>query len=46
MEVYCIDMNTSNIMSQAELNKTIINRYFETYNNKNESISDEIVHYC
>jgi hypothetical protein len=29
MEVYCIDMHTSNIMSQVELNKTIINRYFE-----------------
>ena len=39
-------MNTGNIMSQVELNKTIINPYFETYNNKNESISDEIVHYC
>ena len=43
MEVYCIDMNTSNIMSQVELNKTIINRYFEAYNNKNESIFDEII---
>jgi hypothetical protein len=43
MEVYCIDMNTYNIMSQVELNKTIINRYFEAYNNKNESIFDEII---
>ena len=34
MEVYCIDVNTSNIMSQVELNKTIINRYYEAYNNK------------
>jgi hypothetical protein len=45
MEVYCIDMNTSNIMSQVELNKTIINRYLEAYNNKNESIFHEIVRY-
>jgi hypothetical protein len=29
-------MNTYNIMSQVELNKTIINCYFEAYNNKNE----------
>jgi predicted ester cyclase len=31
------------IMSQVELNKTIINRYFEAYNNKNEAIFDEII---
>jgi predicted ester cyclase len=43
MEVYCIDMNTYNIMSQVELNKTIINRYFEAYNNKDEAIFDEII---
>ena len=36
-------MNTGNIMSQVELNKTIINRYFEAYNNKNEAIFDEII---
>jgi hypothetical protein len=41
MEVYCIDMNTYNIMSQVELNKTIINCYFEAYNNKNEWIRNE-----
>ena len=43
MEVYYIDMNTDNIMSQVEQNKTLINRYFEAYNNKNESIFDEII---
>ena len=36
-------MNTYNIISQVELNKTIINRYFEAYNNKNDSIFDEII---
>jgi len=41
MEVYCIDMNTYNIMSKVELNKTIINRYFEAYNNKNEWVRNE-----
>jgi hypothetical protein len=30
-------------MSQVELNKTIINRYFEAYNNKDEAIFDEII---
>ena len=44
MGVYYIDMNTNNIMSQVELNKTLINRYFEAYNNKNESIFDKINH--
>jgi hypothetical protein len=29
------------IVSRVELNKTIINRYFEAHNNKNESIFDE-----
>ena len=43
MGVYYIDMNTNNIMSQVELNKTLINRYFEAYNNKNESIFDKII---
>jgi len=41
--VYCIDMNTNNIISQIELNKAVINRYFEAYNNKNEAIFDEII---
>jgi hypothetical protein len=31
------------IMSQVELNKTIINRYFEAYNSRNEAIFDEII---
>jgi hypothetical protein len=36
-------MDTTETMSQIEMNKTIINRYFEAYNNKNESIFDEII---
>ncbi|MDQ6864974.1 MAG: ester cyclase [Thermoproteota archaeon] len=36
-------MNTNNVMSQVEINKTIIQRYFEAYNNKNEVIFDEII---
>jgi predicted ester cyclase len=36
-------MNTNNIISQVELNKVVINRYFGAYNNKNESIFDEII---
>jgi hypothetical protein len=30
-------------MSQVEINKAIIQRYFEAYNNKNEAIFDEII---
>ena len=30
-------------MSQVEINKAIIQRYFEAYNNKNEAILDEII---
>jgi hypothetical protein len=36
-------MNTNDIMSQIEMNKAIIQRYFEAYNNKNETIFDEII---
>ncbi len=37
-------MNTNDTMSQVvETNKTIINRYFEAYNTKNEAIFDEII---
>ena len=36
-------MNTSEIISQIEMNKTLIQRYFEAYNNKDESIFDEII---
>jgi len=36
-------MNTSNAISQVEINKAIIQRYFEAYNNKNEAIFDEII---
>src|ERR687884_1453371 len=36
-------MDNNNIMSQIELNKTVIHRYFEAYNNKNEAIFDEII---
>ena len=42
-EVYYITMNTSNTMSQVEINKAIIQRYFEAYNNKSEAIFDEII---
>jgi predicted SnoaL-like aldol condensation-catalyzing enzyme len=30
-------------MSQIDLNKVIIQRYFDAYNNKNETIFDEII---
>src|SRR5215207_7926292 len=36
-------MNINDTMSQVELNKTIIQRYFEAYNNKNEAIFDDII---
>ena len=36
-------MNTNETMSQIEINKTIIQRYFEAYNNKNETIFDDII---
>ena len=36
-------MNTNDIMSQIEMNKAIIQRYFDAYNNKNETILDEII---
>jgi predicted ester cyclase len=38
-----ISVNKNDIMSQIELNKSIIQRYFEAYNNKNETILDEII---
>jgi hypothetical protein len=36
-------MNTNDIMSQIEMNKALIQRYFDAYNNKNETIFDEII---
>src|SRR3712207_8980785 len=36
-------MNMSDTMSQVELNKTIIQRYFEAYNSKNEAIFEDII---
>ena len=36
-------MNTNDIMSQIEMNRAIIQRYFDAYNNKNEAIFDEII---
>ena len=36
-------MNTTDTMSQIEMNKAIVQRYFEAYNNKNETILDEII---
>jgi C-1 hydroxylase len=36
-------MNTTETMSQIEMNKAIIQRYFEAYNTKNEAIFDVII---
>jgi hypothetical protein len=36
-------MNISDTMYQIELNKAIIQPYFEAYNNKNDAIFDEII---
>src|SRR5947207_14612021 len=36
-------MNTNKTMSQVELNKAVIQRYFDAYNSKNEGIFDEII---
>src|ERR671932_405728 len=36
-------MNINDTTSQIELNKAIIQRYFEAYNSKNEAIFDEII---
>jgi predicted ester cyclase len=36
-------MNISDTTSQVEVNKGIIQRYFEAYNNKNEAIFDDII---
>jgi predicted ester cyclase len=36
-------MNINDTVSQAELNKAIIQRYFEAYNNKNEAILEDII---
>ena len=38
-----ITVNTTDTMSQVKINKAIIQRYFEAYNNKNEAIFDEII---
>ncbi|MGH9950910.1 MAG: ester cyclase [Nitrososphaeraceae archaeon] len=36
-------MNTNDITSQIAMNKAIIQRYFDAYNSKNETIFDEII---
>jgi predicted ester cyclase len=36
-------MDTDESISQVEINKAIIQRYFEAYNNNNETIFDEII---
>jgi predicted ester cyclase len=36
-------MNTNDIASQIEMNKATIQRYFDAYNNKNETIYEEII---
>lgn len=38
-------MNTTKTISQIEINKTVIQSYFEAYNNKNEAIFNEIPEY-
>jgi len=42
-KVYYISMKINDTMSQVELNKAIIQRYFEAYNSKNEAIFDDII---
>ena len=37
------NMDTNESISQVEINKRIIQRYIEAYNNKNEAIFDEII---
>jgi len=37
------NMDTNESISQVEINKRIIQRYFEAYSNKNEAIFDEII---
>ena len=39
--IYHYDINDT--MSQVEINKAIIQRYFEAYNSENETIFDEII---
>lgn len=34
---------TNETMSQIEMNKAVIQRYFDAYNNKDEAIFDEII---
>jgi len=36
-------VNTNDITSLIAMNKAIIQRYFDAYNNKNETIFDEII---
>ena len=36
-------MDTNESIPQVEINKRIIQRYFEAYNNKNEALFDEII---
>jgi predicted ester cyclase len=36
-------MDTNNVMSQIDLNKATICRYFEVYDNKNETIFDDTI---
>ena len=36
-------MNSNETMSQVEINKAVIQRYFKAYNTKNEAIFDEII---
>ena len=38
-----MDTNMNKTMSQVEINKALIHRYFEAYNTKNGAIFDEII---
>jgi predicted ester cyclase len=38
-----VDTNANGTMSQVETNKAVIQRYFQAYNNKDESIFSEII---
>ena len=36
-------MNTNDILSQIEMNTAFTQHYFDSYNNKSETIFDEII---
>jgi predicted ester cyclase len=42
-KVYYVSIHTNDTMSQIQLNKEIIQRYFEAYNKKEKAIFDEMI---